>query len=831
MAAKDGLILASSRWIRHLGVYLLYLLATVFLTWPLAAQLSTHLAGFEYGDSHEMARHIWWYKHALRSGQPVFFQPLLGYPEGIEGGVLLWANPQQFFPAWLLAFMLPLPAAANLSVLLYMALNGWAAYFLARYLLKSEAPALLVGLVYMAAPTFQTHLAGGHAGLMVAWPAPLYIWALLNLIAPASQTASKHPSERRNTLKYFALAVLFFVLSPGGHILQLIYVILPITVVLVLACLVRRDWGGLTLILAVNVAGVVLLGLYLLPIAGSIFGTSAYTDEGGFVRYSADLLSIVSPSFYHPLYDRLDYPHRVLGINLEEGTSYLGVIVGLLALVAVIRQRAARGWLLLALIAWVLSLGPVLKVFDQPVVAHTDDYETYLTLPWAFLQNLPGFSLARTPGRFNFALALAVAVLAGYGARELASPVSPVLWKRTGNRGAAAMKLAMLAVLAIVILLDYRFFWPFPTTPAALPPEVHALAAHEDLRAVFDIPWENTVAAKEALYLQTAHQKALVAGHVTRSTPVDPAKLTLLQGTLDPVLLDAAGAGMVIVHKRYATPEQVTFAAAQLGTPYYEDAALAVYEVPAPDITADPPRWLAGDGVSYYRTFAQGTTQDTPLTITARHPVYFYAPLDGWTLLRAELSGDGHTVDFQLDGRSFGRWKVEGGLELNVPLYMTQGYHTLTLVLDPPCSARHSAGLRCRAMTAKRLTLSPVESAGTERIAFANGITLDYAMPPSGNETNFIWLWWQFEQPPADNAVRFVHILNAEGEPVAQFDSPLDTDGATQWGEQIVMELPVGEYHVYAGWYSYPDITRYAVLSPVEGAGDGWALLGRFTLG
>ncbi len=110
-----------------------------------------------------------------------------------------------------------------------------------------------------------------------------------------------------------------------------------------------------------------------------------------------------------------------------------------------------------------------------------------------------------------------------------------------------------------------------------LPGAVHALAGRDDLRAVFNIPWENTVAAKEALYLQTAHHKPMIAGHVTRSTPVDPAKLTLLQTTLDPVLLDAAGADVVIVHKRYATPQQTAFVAEMLGTAYYEDAVLAIF--------------------------------------------------------------------------------------------------------------------------------------------------------------------------------------------------------------------------------------------------------------
>src|SRR5690606_31253111 len=134
---------------RGLTVLAFYLLIASLTTWPLMSQLGSHLAGWAYGDSHEMARHIWWYNHALRTGEPIFWQPSLGYPDGMAG-VRLWAHPQQFFPAWLPAFVLPLPAAATLSLLLYMVLNGWAMYVLVGYLLAGRrGPALPAGLGLM----------------------------------------------------------------------------------------------------------------------------------------------------------------------------------------------------------------------------------------------------------------------------------------------------------------------------------------------------------------------------------------------------------------------------------------------------------------------------------------------------------------------------------------------------------------------------------------------------------------------------------------------------------------------------------------------------------
>src|SRR5690606_22825139 len=405
----------------------------------------------------------------------------------------------------------------------------------------------------------------GHAGLMVAWPVPLYVYALLQL--EAAKTQRDIPLLKSRRVQWFLLAVLFFVLSPGGHILQLIYVLLPVNAALALAHLWRRDWPALLRLAAVSLIGSAVLLIFVLPIARSTFETAAYTDEGGFVRYSADLLSAASPSFFNPLYSWLGYPRQVLGTNLEEGTSYIGVVAGVLALIGVLRFRRARWWLLLALLAWLLSLGPLLKILDVPVRVEADGYASYITLPFAALQNLPFFNLARTPGRFNFALALALAVLAGYGALWL--------WDRLRSQ---KLRFALLGVLMAALLVDYQVCWPFPTHTAAIPDAVYALAARDDVRAVLDLPWDNPVAAKDALYLQTAHHKPLVAGHVTRSTPVSPAKLTLLERTLDPALLDAAGADLVILHRDYVGDEQVDFVRTRPGTLLYEDDNLIIYE-------------------------------------------------------------------------------------------------------------------------------------------------------------------------------------------------------------------------------------------------------------
>ncbi len=117
----------------HLLAFIFYFLVALIITYPLATHLSTVLTGFVHGDGGEMAQHVWWFDYALQHGQSPFYHSLLGYPGGFPA-VTLWSAPLQFFPSWLFAFVLPLPAAINLSILLTLALDGWAMFVLARYL-------------------------------------------------------------------------------------------------------------------------------------------------------------------------------------------------------------------------------------------------------------------------------------------------------------------------------------------------------------------------------------------------------------------------------------------------------------------------------------------------------------------------------------------------------------------------------------------------------------------------------------------------------------------------------------------------------------------------
>ncbi|MBI5667622.1 MAG: hypothetical protein HZC41_06405 [Chloroflexi bacterium] len=844
--------------------------------------MDTHFAGYANGDAHEMTRHIWWFKHALQTGQPLFFQPLLAYPDGLEG-VILWSNPLQFFPAWLFAFVLPLPAAYNLQALLNLALNGWAAYFLVRHLTRHTPAALLAGVVFMASPAIQGHLAGGHGGLLVQWPLPLLAWALvrlrdqfpvasrqlpedsyqLSVISYQSVSSLENPElGTRNfplSTQYSVLStILFLVLLPLGHTLQLVYAGLPLVGLFALTLLAERNGRALRWLVAAVAAALVILLAFLLPVAGATLGTSAYTDEGGSVTYSLDLLALATPSFNHPLYGQWEYTHRVLGTNIVEGSAYVGVFVALLALVAVWKRREARWWLLVALVVWLLALGPLLKVFDRPVSFTTDGYETFITLPWALVQDLPIFNLARTPGRFNFLLALAVAVLGGYGwlvfslqssvfsfKSKTAKPKTENRKPKTDNSELGtrnfplSTQYSVLSTLLLIalILLDYQSFWPLPTYSADIPQAVYQLAQRNNVRAVFDIPWDNVLAAKDALWLQTAHQKPMIAGHISRKTPVDPAKLAILQATLVPELLREAGVDVVIVHKAYDEMLAVRVRE-RWGEPFYEDTRLALYDVP--DAYAQPafvPLPAPIDGLPERPLSVFGDQVDS----------YVYTAEPAWVRLEATVEVYWREVNILVDGQVINGGRIESDgestqISLQIPLPQP-GYHTITLALDPPCPQHYAETLLCNALTVTALKLDDFMPHTFEAIPFERGLTLagsliqyvdDNSPQPGKVEVS---LWWRFDQLLTGSDTRFVHVTRGDdpGYLVNQTDSPLgEQSAAGQWVETLTLEIPddlnFDSYDLYTGWYSYPDMQRFGVQANTPRAQDGLAYLGSVTV-
>ena len=422
-------------------IILCYVLAAFYVAAPIHSALSSHFLGADNGDVYEIARQVWWFKTALLNGDDVFSHSLLDYPEG-SPAVRLWAQPLQMFPAWLFAFFVPLATAYNLTVLLTLALNGWSMYLLARRTLSTSNrfPAFIAGLVFLSFPTILGQLLDGHLGLLVQWPAPLFIICLF--------AYADHGGKRR----FFAAALLFMA-GALGYTMQVFYVLTPLAMLFVLARLRHRDHLGALRAIAVALAG----AHSCCCISRLFWGITRLTCSPSMGRAACARASAFS-AFCRPpaairFGDRIWRP--VLGGDIGGSASYVGALGGLLALLGIIYRPAARWWLLVALVAWLLALGPLLKWQDQVLSGSIAGYEAVVPLPYALLVNLPLSELARSPARFMLLFAPAFSLLAGFGAIECCG-------SRFAQRRGRRMQIAAACVFAVLLLEDYRLFSAFP---------------------------------------------------------------------------------------------------------------------------------------------------------------------------------------------------------------------------------------------------------------------------------------------------------------------------------------------------------------------------------
>ena len=205
-----------------------------------------------------------------------------------------------------------------------------------------------------------------------------------------------------------------------GNTLQIVYVLGPLAALFFLARVYRRDQVGAIRLLAVVLVGCLLLFLFVSPVLGDMVGHPAYGDASGVLRDSVDLLAVLRPSNSNPFWPNIAAPASPASPHsVVSGQSYIGLLGGVLALLGILARRETRWWLLVAFVAWLLALGPILKVSQQALTASVAGYDAVVPLPLAFLLNLPVFELAQTPSRFMLLFALAFALLAGFGMSAL----------------------------------------------------------------------------------------------------------------------------------------------------------------------------------------------------------------------------------------------------------------------------------------------------------------------------------------------------------------------------------------------------------------------------
>ncbi|MFM2431712.1 MAG: hypothetical protein RLZZ511_2925 [Cyanobacteriota bacterium] len=361
---------------------------------------------------------------------PAFYAPQTLWSDMLSGGYPIAADPQNmswYLPAMLLRWI---PGGWNAFVVLAYVLAGSFAYCYTYTVTTSILAAIVAGVVYSMSGFIMSHL--GHTTIIhaVAWT-PLFVCALERLrrgfspfwwIVGAGALAccflAGHPQE----FFYTAGLGFFYALCLGGTARS-------------------GRWRYYAVVAALMAIGLGLCGIQILPTAelGKLSQRSAMTF-GDFISFSfpkKQTLQLFFPflfgSGYEPPYQLYVTPYWGKW-SLTEITGYVGLLpISLAAIGWAARRSAPKGvtqfWLGFGLITLVLAFGG--DIFLGRLFYYVPIYNKF-----------------RAPARHFFEVALAIAVLSGFGiAAVQRRQVTNRLVGRVIGLTAAGMGCALLSLI------------------------------------------------------------------------------------------------------------------------------------------------------------------------------------------------------------------------------------------------------------------------------------------------------------------------------------------------------------------------------------------------
>lgn len=484
-----------------------YILLSAIIFFPLLREFNGVVAAG--GDSYFLIWNMWWvHEGQHKPGQSLLWTDYQFHPTGTS--LLL-----QPFDMAQIAWVWPIyslwgPIVAN-SVVVFISffLTGFCTFLLARMLGLTDGAAFVSGLVFMMSSFHFHHIQGGHTSLASLYWLPLFCVALIFWW--------RKPSARFQVWLGVAFWALFYTnwyLTACGLLFAICWLGVSLWERPALTGEKPR-WLGLVGALALGFAGVAPI---LVP---AVLHAREFVMPFGHVPFSADVLSFFVPGQFSAWGDLTSVWQGFTGNGSENG-NYLGFVALILAAVGIRFCRESRVWMVVIVLAVLLSLGPYLHVNGRwefateslgPLRAPAEwvsgtarrlnpswcvaPGHVAVPLPYLGLKEIPFFSTARAPARFMALTFLALAVSAGFGTNWL-------LGRFEGRR-----RVVVLSTLVLLMVVEHYPRLSFVRPEAD--PFFGQLAATPGDFAILDCsePWLR-------LYNQTIHGKRMVGGYVGR---------------------------------------------------------------------------------------------------------------------------------------------------------------------------------------------------------------------------------------------------------------------------------------------------------------------------
>ena len=539
---------------------------TAVLTWPLALHLGAALPAGG-GDLSQNLWNFWWWNRALGASQSPWWTPYQFHPTGAS----LALHTHSPLNMLLFARLAEPWTAYGLAVLFSTWLSAFGAYLLGRELGGSARAGLIAGLVFAFFPQ-RLEQTLEHLNLFSTQFLPFALWAFVRLL-------------RSGGLRW-ALALGFFFAANALCDWQLAVFLVFLLGVLGLAAWWRPPRPRLALLRDLSLAGAVALVLCLpaaWPMLERIAAGAPFQKR--VVEKGVDLAFLLRPHLHHPLWGGLTreaYLER--RANPSAGfVAYLGLVPLLLSGIALARRRQGSAlWAGIFLASLLLALGAHPR-WEGRLLGQ-------VTLPFAWLDDLPLLSVLRVANRFLVPASLALAVLAALG-----------LGRRVSDR--------VFAVVLVAVVLDYLWL-PYPLEPWTPSPLYTTLREGAVPGAVLDIPFVAGPGAVGNLQAQIVHGRPIAGGYVSVTDPAnlqaiarEPALADLygfappIERPLDRERLAALGFGVVLLHKDRRAGWQPPVPEP---TPLLGAALMRLGEMPAARFDAVRERLEAACGPPFY---------------------------------------------------------------------------------------------------------------------------------------------------------------------------------------------------------------------------------------
>ena len=544
------------RVLPHIGVLSLFLVITVVATWPMLPELG----GFVVSRLDPLYS-IWamaWQAHSLTTNPGGFFDTNIMYP--IKGTLafdeLVFAEAIISAPLFLLTGNAVL--SHNAQLLLTFVVAGYGMWLLVRELTRSGLAALVAGACYAFSFYRFDHLP--HITLLSNEWFPFVLLAAYKLLWTGSWRWAA------------GLSAFFLLQALSSHYLAFYSVILLGLFVVFhgvvewrrfavansfarsLAAYMGRFLGKF--VFALGIALLLMLPIlvpYVRVQASYDFARGLFDVE----RYSNTVASFVAVYQANPLYQVIFRPFLDPGPWPWERAAFPGFVVLFLSIVAVFSAwRLARArrqtsnqegtssepalgrhvafFALVALLASFLSLGPTLQLTYAPSSYDPNAINGVIPLPYILLyQFVPGFQSMRVIARIDVLIALALSVLAGFGAYFIFKWLANRRLRAT-TRNSRNLPLAFAAVALVV--LPVAEIWSAPIQQQDVPthdavPQVYRWLAAQPPTVIVEYPMTYykpglTSVEMQNLYqyLSTYHWQNMING----STTIVPAAYSAL---------------------------------------------------------------------------------------------------------------------------------------------------------------------------------------------------------------------------------------------------------------------------------------------------------------